>query len=164
MISTKGAPPFRMRGEVSEWVDAPPEVLWALVTDITRMGEWSPETHHARWLGGATGPAVGARFQGYNRRPWLQRWSTRPRVRVCDEPRDFQFALGLGHHDFVRWRYQLRPEAGGTRITESFDQRGYALYGLLRPRRRERQLVDGMRVTLRRLKAAAERSSGPARR
>jgi len=145
-----------MAGEASVWIDAAPEVVWALVTDVTRMGEWSPETYAAEWLDGATGPAVGARFRGRNRRPWLQRWSTRPRVRACDPPQEFAFALGLRNHDFVTWRYRFVAEDGGTRVTESFTQRGYALYGALRPRRRERQLVDGMRVTLARIKRAAE--------
>jgi uncharacterized protein YndB with AHSA1/START domain len=156
MVTTE--PSYRMRGAASEWIDAPPEVVWTLVTDVTRMGEWSPETYAAEWLDGATGPAVGARFRGRNRRGLLQRWSTRPRVRVCRPPHEFTFALGIGNHDFVVWRYQLEPERGGTTVTESFTQRGYSLYGSLRPRRREQQLVDGMASTLRRLKHVAERT------
>jgi hypothetical protein len=147
---------YRMSGSVTAHIDAPPAVVWSLVTDITRMGEWSPETYRAEWLDGAQGPAVGARFRGHNRRPFLQRWSTRPRVRVCDPEREFTFALGSRQHDFVVWRYRFEPAAGGTDLTESVTVRGYALYGLLRPRRRERQLVDGMRHTLARIKQAAE--------
>lgn len=145
-----------MRGAVSTLIEASPETVWTLVTDVTRMGEWSPETHRAEWLGNATGPVVGARFRGHNRRPFLQRWSTRPRVRVCEPPSAFAFALGIGSHDFVMWRYDLERRPGGTLVTESFTVRGWALYGLLRPRRRERQLVDGMRTTLDRLRHAAE--------
>jgi hypothetical protein len=130
--------------------------VWSLVTDITRMGEWSPETYRAEWLDGATGPAVGARFRGYNRRSFLQRWSTRPRVRTCDPEREFAFALGLRNRDFVVWRYRFESAEGGTDVTESVTVRGFALYGLLRPRRRERQLLDGMEQTLRRIKDAAE--------
>ena len=147
---------YRMQGSASVEIAAPPALVWSLVTDIERMGEWSPETYRAEWLDGATGPAVGARFRGWNRRPFRQRWSTRPRVRVCDEPHEFAFALGLERSDFVVWRYRLEPAGDGTDVTESVTVRGWALYGLLRPRRRERQLVDGMRQTLARLKEAAE--------
>ena len=54
-------------GQVSIHIDAPPEHVYDLVTDVTRMGEWSPETHRCRWVEG-DGPAVGARFKGDNRR------------------------------------------------------------------------------------------------
>ena len=47
--------------EVSTEIAAAPETVYALVSDITRMGEWSPETVRAVWTRGATGPAVGAR-------------------------------------------------------------------------------------------------------
>ena len=39
-----------------------------------------------RWLGGATGPALGARFHGSNRRGW-RRWSTRVVVTACEPGR-----------------------------------------------------------------------------
>ena len=38
-----------MKGHVSLWMEAPPEKVWALVTDVTRIGEFSPETFEARW-------------------------------------------------------------------------------------------------------------------
>jgi len=54
-------------GTASIVVSAPAEALWALVTDVTRTGEWSPEATGGAWIDGATGPAVGARFKGTNR-------------------------------------------------------------------------------------------------
>ena len=36
-------------GEVSLHIDAAPEKVWALVSDVTRIGEFSPETFEARW-------------------------------------------------------------------------------------------------------------------
>jgi hypothetical protein len=145
-----------MSGEVTERIAAPAATLWELVSDVTRMGQWSPETRRASWVRGADRPAVGARFRGYNRRGVLQRWATTPRVTVCEPAREFTFVLGVGRQEFVVWRYRFEPVDGGTDVTESFTVRGYALYGLLRPRRRERQLVDGMRTTLRELKRVAE--------
>jgi len=49
-------------------MNAPPERVWDLVSDVTRIGRYSPETFEAEWLEGATGPAVGARFRGHVRR------------------------------------------------------------------------------------------------
>ena len=54
---------------------APAEVVWALVSDLTRMPEWSPETTKVEWTGGSTGPSVGATFKGSNRMG-PRRWST----------------------------------------------------------------------------------------
>ena len=47
------------RDEVSTVVPAPPEQVYALVADVTRTPEFSPEVVSCRWLDGATGPAVG---------------------------------------------------------------------------------------------------------
>ena len=49
-------------------MDAPPEKVWALVSDVTRIGEFSPETFEARWTRGSTGPEVGASFKGHVKR------------------------------------------------------------------------------------------------
>ena len=65
MVST--ATRYRMSGSVSEHMNATPAQTWALISDVTRMGEWSPECVRAEWEDGATGPAVGAHFHGYNR-------------------------------------------------------------------------------------------------
>src|SRR3546814_5728159 len=49
-------------------IAAPPERIYAIVTDIENMGRLSPECTGGRWLAGATGPRVGARFKGTNKR------------------------------------------------------------------------------------------------
>jgi len=51
---------------VKRSIGATPEAAWKLIADITRMGEWSPETTSAEWAGGSNGPAAGARFKGTN--------------------------------------------------------------------------------------------------
>src|SRR4051812_29945801 len=53
--------------EVSIEIEATPEDVYALVSDITRMGEWSPECRRCTWTKGASGPAVGARFRARNK-------------------------------------------------------------------------------------------------
>lgn len=105
-------------------ISAPAERVWSMISDVTRMGEFSPENVGARWLGGATGPVPGARFRGTNRRGW-RRWSTQCTVIEADPPRRFAFrvtAVGLAVAD---WRYDLEPTDTGCRITETFvDRRG----------------------------------------
>ena len=57
-----------MHDSVTVHMDAPPDKVWALVSDVTKIGRYSPETFEAEWLDGATGPAVGARFRGHVKR------------------------------------------------------------------------------------------------
>lgn len=77
-------------GSVTVHVHAPPERVYALVADITRMGEWSPECVRCRWVKGATGPVVGARFRAVNRRGFF-RWSNTPEVIAADPGQEFAF-------------------------------------------------------------------------
>jgi uncharacterized protein YndB with AHSA1/START domain len=108
-------------GSASVVVHAPAEQVWALVSDVTRTGEWSPENTGGAWLDGATGPAVGARFKGSNRRG-KSRWSTTCRVIVADPLREFAFQIGREGKPETVWRYVLEPAgAGDTKLTESFE-------------------------------------------
>lgn len=103
---------------------APAERVWALVSDVTRMGEWSPEATGAEWLGEASGPAVGARFKGRNQRG-RRRWSTVAEVVECDPGAAFAFDVRLGPLRVARWGYRIEPTDGGCRVEERWeDQRG----------------------------------------
>src|SRR5258708_6330417 len=94
-------------GEVHQHIEAGPEVVYDLVADVTRMGEWSPECVGCEWVDGATGPAVGARFRGRNRHG-LARWSNKPRVVAADRGRMFGFvATDPIGRDMTRWTYRL---------------------------------------------------------
>jgi dimethylaniline monooxygenase (N-oxide forming) len=140
-------------------VDARPEVVWDLVSDITRMGEWSPECTGGRWLGRRRGPEVGALFVGYNRRGWA-RWITTARVEEAEPGRSFVFRI---RETGVRWGYSLEPDGDGTRLTETRDVTR-ARHRLIRVASalgggvdaRADELREGMRRTLARIKAAAE--------
>ena len=65
--------PTAQRGQARIEMAAPPDVVYALVADVTRLGEWSPECYRCQWLDGVTAAVPGARFHGYNRRGGL-RW------------------------------------------------------------------------------------------
>jgi hypothetical protein len=49
---------------VTRKISVSPGVVWALVTDLLGMGEWSPENQGGEWIAPSTGPAVGATFKG----------------------------------------------------------------------------------------------------
>ncbi|WP_436700745.1 SRPBCC family protein [Nocardioides sp. BYT-33-1] len=155
-------------GEVTVHMKAPVEEVWALVSDVTRIGEFSPETFEAVWTHGATGPAVGARFKGHVKRNGVGPVYWTPcTVTKAVEPGSngegvFEFAVGLDGNALNTWGYRMRPVDGGTSVTEYFRLtpawylRGYWLVlGRLRGRTNER----GMRTTLERMKAVLEEVS-----
>ena len=148
--------------EVSVKVEAPPDRVYAMISDLTRMGEWSPETVKVEWLGEATGPTKGAKFKGHNR-IGARRWSTKGEVAVADAGREFAFDIssvfGL---PVARWGYRMTPEGSGCTVTEYWEDlrgRTMKILGLAATGvgDREAQNREGMKATLERLKAAAER-------
>ena len=48
-------------------INATAELVYGLVADLPRMGEWSPECERVTWRGGATRAAEGAQFIGHNK-------------------------------------------------------------------------------------------------
>lgn len=145
-----------VEGQATIHIDAPPEKVYGMISDVTRMGEWSPETHTCEWIEGATGPAVGARFKGSNKRG-IMRWSTKPTVTVADPGREFAFDVGKD----TRWSYELTPKDGGTELTESFESLRYLLIFKIisPPQRRKRQLQENVVQTVERIKQVAEGSA-----
>ena len=131
-----------------------------MISDVSRMGEWSPECVRAEWIDGATGPAAGARFKGHNK-IGIIRWSTRPTVKVADPAKEFTFETGKPGKEDTRWTYRLAPKDGGTELAESFEALRYSVFFKIvdPPRRRTRQLQQGIEKTLERIKQAAEGSA-----
>ena len=100
-------------GEVSVHMAAPPEKVWALVSDVTRIGEFSPETFEARWTRGSTGPEVGASFKGHVKRNGVGPTYWSPcQVTKCVPNEVFEFAVGTD--DVTRQQLGL-PAAGRER-------------------------------------------------
>jgi hypothetical protein len=156
-----------VKGSVTVHIAAPVDRVWALVSDVTRIGEFSPETFEAQWLDGATGPRAGARFRGHVRRNGRGPvyWTTCT-VTVADPEREFGFSVGgLGSSIANTWRYLLEPAPAstggpGTDVTESFEMPATLpnrIYWSLAGPARLRTNLDGMRATLERIKAVVER-------
>jgi uncharacterized protein YndB with AHSA1/START domain len=111
---------FPDQSSASIEIAAAPEVVWGLVADITRMGEWSPECVRAEWEDGATGPAVGAHFHGYNRAGTFE-WDAPCVITECEPGTAFAFRVPNKDEDQpTSWRFELAPSGTGTTLTESF--------------------------------------------
>ena len=149
-----------MHDEVTVHMAAPPEQIWVLVSDVTRIGEYSPETFEAEWIDGATRPAVGARFRGHVRRNGKgpTYWTTCT-VLASEPGRAFRFGVGPADRPSSVWGYRLEPAGDGTDVTESFELARTAmlrLYWALLGWARGRTNRNGMRTTLERIKAEVE--------
>ena len=158
-------PPVKMvlrplTGEVSVHMDAPPAVVWDLVSDVTRIGEFSPETFEAKWRHGYDGPAVGAKFKGHVKRNGVgpTYWSACT-VTACEPERLFEFSVGTDGIAVNNWGYRLEPKDGGTLVTEYFrlePNLPTRLYWLVLGPLRRRTNQKGMRTTLERMKKVVE--------
>lgn len=104
----------RVTYEMQESIVVPssPEEVYALISDVTRTGEWSPQCHHCEWEDARRG--VGARFVGHNRTPERE-WSTTSEVIADEVGAHFAWSVGPGR---AEWGYRLRPVPGGTELTE----------------------------------------------
>lgn len=146
-------------GSASVVINRDPATVFAAISDVTRTGEWSPECTAGRWVGGATGPALGATFEGDNEFKLagrsLKQWTTTSEVTQCVPGEVFEFIA----EGYTTWRYELTPVDGGTQVTESFDFTTASalqrfMYETLA--RRPASMVKGMQQTLDRIKAHLE--------
>lgn len=153
--STDGSP-----DSASLSIRATPDRLYALVTDVANMGRLSPECIGGRWLDGATGPAVGARFRGANRRGWV-RWWTVNTVVAADPGREFAFET---RDSGIRWRYRFTADGDGAVAQESREAfadrplraRAFSRFLLGGIEEHDEEMRAGLVATLERLKAVAE--------
>lgn len=144
---------------VTRVIEAPAEVVYDLLSDVTRMGDYSPENTGGEWLGGATGPEVGARFKGTNRLG-SNSWSTKPTVTAADRGRRFEFVVPGSRG--ATWTFTFDPVPGGVRVTESIHQDRPSMF-LIRFLQRRAGVTDraanlreSMAITLERVAAVAE--------
>lgn len=106
---------------VQEQIAAPPAALYEMVSDLPRMGEWSPENTGGRWSRGGR-PAVGATFRGTNRSGWRW-WRTVVTVTAADPGRRFAFDVHYAAVPISTWEYAFAESEGGCLVTESWTDR-----------------------------------------
>ncbi len=145
---------------VQQSINAPAEKVWSMISDVTRMGEWSPETIACTWKGDATAPVVGAKFSGNNRNG-SKTWSTVCTVTAADPGSRFAFAVDVGPVKVSHWAFEITPTETGCTVTETWtDRRGKLLKKLGKPfsgvADRTTHNRAGMVTTLQRLGVAAE--------
>lgn len=141
-------------------IDASPEAVWPLVTDLERMGQWSGQARGGWWLG-RRGAALGSRFLGSNKlgRVW---WITTCKVVEFDPPHSFVFR---NEQNRARWVYRLEPDGhGGTIVVHRRElpdgrpamARAFARLLFGGGARFDQSIAPAMRQTLDRIKATAE--------
>ena|SRR6185436_10984481 len=138
-------------------IDASPEAVWALVSDLSLMPKWSPQCKLMKVFGPLR---PGARTVNVNRRNYLV-WPTTSRITEVVPERKLAFRVNENN---TVWSYELEPTATGTRLTESrHAENGVKPVSNLLVNtvmggvpNFEVELVDGMNASLSRIKAAAE--------
>lgn len=143
-------------------VHASPEVVYDLVSDVTRTGEWSPVCTSCSWHD-AGSARVGARFTGRNERNG-RIWETVSEVLAAQRGREFAWVVGDG---YVRWGYTMTRIDEGTELTESWEflPAGIAMFhekfgedASAQIQERTQAAYDGIPATLEAIKRIAERA------
>ena len=149
---------------VTRVIAAEPQALYNLISDVTRTPEYSPYVKQIKWIKGATGPAVGARFRTINSMGRLS-WPNWPVMTVLDPGREVAWQRtekpGGGT---VEWRYTFEAVEGGTLVTESYrvidpvTPFGWFIIGTLAGIKDDRAaLRKGMEESLERIAGLTER-------
>jgi uncharacterized protein YndB with AHSA1/START domain len=105
------------RIEISRDIAASPDAVYAAISDVTRMGEWSEECHACEWHEGFDGPEVGATFDGHNRHGDHE-WTSQGKVIEAEPGRAFAFECSMFDFHYSTWGYRIEPTANGSRVTE----------------------------------------------
>ncbi len=151
------------QGSVEVFIQATPQKVYELVSNLERMGEWSPECYRCEWLDGAENAAVDACFKGWNQ-TGLVRWSTTCRIITAEPGRELAWEVikPFGRVT-TRWRYQLETSDDGCRLVESIEVvhtpfviKLVQLLFMGGHRRRMASVQKIMLQTLERIKMAAE--------
>jgi Polyketide cyclase / dehydrase and lipid transport len=146
--------------EVGLEIEADAELLYDMVSDLPRIGEWSPECERVDWEGDVSAPVPGTTFVGHNAvGPGRRiRYSRHGEVLAAERGKEFTFITDEGGRPSTLWRYRFEPTANGTRVSEGYEVRWIPTWARILdvPLNRHKELLKGMRTTLERLKATAE--------
>jgi Polyketide cyclase / dehydrase and lipid transport len=142
-------------------VAAPPDQVYAIVADVTRIGELSPVCTSARWDEGA-GPREGAWFTGRNETEGREPWERHCEVVAAEPSRRFAWVTGGQAEGTAEWSYRFRPTDEGTEVEESWRILRFneILGGLTDEQLQglQRRTETGIEATLTNLKRVAEGS------
>lgn len=145
---------------VSRSIAASPSAVFSALTDISRMGEWSPETFKAEWNEGFDKAEVGAMYTGHNRYGDKE-WTTESKITELVQDERFFFDCIVRDFVFSKWGYAIEAAGDGCVVTEysqdlrpeSALERSAAISGVTDRLTHNRA---GMEATLERLASALE--------
>jgi ligand-binding SRPBCC domain-containing protein len=106
---------------VDRYIEAPPEVVYDLIADVTRTPERADDIDRCEWLDGATEAAVGARFKSVNTQARGPKWSNKPVITVADRGEELSFTRTEPFAGTILWRHRFVAEGTGTRMIESYE-------------------------------------------
>jgi uncharacterized protein YndB with AHSA1/START domain len=141
-------------------ISAGPDEVWAVVSDVARMPEFSPELRRL-YVIGSKEPRVGMNLVGINRRKYVA-WPTTSKVVRFEPGRAVAWKT---RESGATWTYELEPTGSGTRVTGRRDLPKFTVgTTLLAPviggaEGHDQELADGIRATLERIKATVEAST-----
>ena len=153
--------------EASIDISATPETVYGMISDLPRMGEWSPENTGGRWLDGTPAQA-GATFIGTNKMAGMgdmgaHEWESKCKVTVAEPGAHFEFEVGDTDDGgpYSRWKYLMQDNgAGGTKLTEAWNvlalPQGMDKMGDEMLQARQEMMVSGIETTLAAIKESAE--------
>ena len=144
--------------EASIDVDASPEQVWKIVSDLKRMGEWSPQCKKMKVFGGDV--RKGTTTLNVNRKGLLV-WPTT--AKVVDFAPNKSIAFRITENKTI-WSYTLTPNGTGTTVVEKREAptgtsavSGFLVSKVLGGTEQfDVELIDGMNETLRRIKSESE--------
>jgi hypothetical protein len=105
--------------EATETIAADAHTLYALVSDLSQMGRWSPEAVGGKWIKGAAGPTVGAKFHGNNKSGW-RRWSTTAEITEAEPGKRFAFHVSSAGVPVADWSYDFASVGDSTIVVENW--------------------------------------------
>jgi uncharacterized protein YndB with AHSA1/START domain len=139
-------------------VDASPDEVFALLTDLDELPQLSPENERCELLEGFTEVGPGARFRGHNRAGDYE-WHADCEVTVFEPGRRFAYVVPPDYEHATEWSYTIEPDGDGCIVTESFHAPLLALPDVYpgRIEGRRDNLEAACRTTMANLKQRLER-------
>ncbi len=113
---------MRRRCEASAVIGAPVYAVWNIVSDVTRVGEWSGECQSCGWVGSSDSSLPGAQFRGRNRRGSM-RWTRLNQVIRAEPPHSlvWRTIARFPYLDSTEWQLNLAEDGSATKVTEAFE-------------------------------------------
>ena len=148
------------------FIDASPERVYDVISDVRRMGEWSPDVQEVYFVEGYQETAEGAKFEGKDNEGLLGRKSY-CKVHTARRGEELAWEVLDGEFPLTRWRYQLHTDGEGTRVQATAElvrvptsmKLQFLLHG--GQEGRMKKLEQSMQTTLERIKESVEKEQEP---